>query len=248
MIHLPVLSVLLSILWGTTSSMGVVKAFAPGGGPTTSIFPYPSEAQLAVFSVTPQIIGTSTNSNGSIQPFDYTHRAQATVLYMSVSDETESKGTNLPFFLDPGTKGGVLVLMTVIFVLTWAGYQFLVSALGYDEIDAGIGVGMGFTVLSTLAWMSTYLFRVATKDMTYVSSPPTWSDSVMKGPFLARFSNWKLVITQLIITTIPFQAKQLKDYENAVIAKRLEELDDDEVQALVEEVEKDSFWNRTQQD
>lgn len=37
------------------------------------------------------------------------------------------------------------------------------------------------------------------------------------------------------------QAKQLKDYENAVIAKRLEELDDDEVQALVEEVTKDTF-------
>jgi Protein of unknown function (DUF3007) len=42
---------------------------------------------------------------------------------------------------------------------------------------------------------------------------------------------------------LPFliQAKQLKDYENAVIAKRLEELEDDEVQALMEEVEKDSF-------
>jgi hypothetical protein len=37
------------------------------------------------------------------------------------------------------------------------------------------------------------------------------------------------------------QAKQLKDYENAVIAKRLEELDDDEVEALVEEVNKDKF-------
>ena len=37
------------------------------------------------------------------------------------------------------------------------------------------------------------------------------------------------------------QAQQLKDYENAVIAKRLEELDDEEVQALVEEVEKDPF-------
>jgi Protein of unknown function (DUF3007) len=37
------------------------------------------------------------------------------------------------------------------------------------------------------------------------------------------------------------QAKQLKDYENAVIAKRLEELDEDEVRALVEEVEKDTF-------
>jgi Protein of unknown function (DUF3007) len=38
-----------------------------------------------------------------------------------------------------------------------------------------------------------------------------------------------------------FKAKQLKDYENAVIAKRLEELDEDEIQALVEEVEKDNF-------
>lgn len=38
-----------------------------------------------------------------------------------------------------------------------------------------------------------------------------------------------------------FQAKQLKDYENAVIAKRLEELDEDEVQALVEDIERDDF-------
>ena len=38
------------------------------------------------------------------------------------------------------------------------------------------------------------------------------------------------------------QAKQLKDYENAVIAKRLEELDDDEITALVEEIERDEFW------
>lgn len=37
------------------------------------------------------------------------------------------------------------------------------------------------------------------------------------------------------------QAKQLKDYENAVIAKRLEELDDDEIQALVEDIERDDF-------
>ena len=37
------------------------------------------------------------------------------------------------------------------------------------------------------------------------------------------------------------QAKQLKDYENAVIAKRLEELDEDEIQALVEDIERDDF-------
>jgi hypothetical protein len=34
---------------------------------------------------------------------------------------------------------------------------------------------------------------------------------------------------------------QLKDYENAVIAKRLEELDEDEVRALQEEISRDDF-------
>jgi hypothetical protein len=33
----------------------------------------------------------------------------------------------------------------------------------------------------------------------------------------------------------------LKDYENAVIAKRLEELEEDELQALQEELERDTF-------
>lgn len=37
------------------------------------------------------------------------------------------------------------------------------------------------------------------------------------------------------------KTKQLKDYENAVLAKRLEELDDDELLALQEEVERDTF-------
>jgi hypothetical protein len=37
-------------------------------------------------------------------------------------------------------------------------------------------------------------------------------------------------------------AKQLKDYENAVLAKRLEELDEDEQQALLEDVDgRDDF-------
>ena len=50
-------------------------------------------------------------------------------------------------------------------------------------------------------------------------------------------------LAQLVLrfSLLLLQAKQLKDYENAVIAKRLEELDEDELQALVEEVDKDDF-------
>jgi len=77
------------------------------------------------------------------------------------------------------------------------------EVFGVDGIEAGKWIGVGFTFFTTVLWVSTYIFRVATKDMTY--------------------------------------AKQLKDYENAVIAKRLEELDEDEIQALVEDIERDEF-------
>jgi len=108
----------------------------------------------------------------------------------------------LPMLLDIGTKGGALFLSLVLFIVPIIFYNILVSA-GFEDVDVGRYIGVGFTVLSLIGWASTYIFRVATKDMTY--------------------------------------AKQLKDYENAVIAKRLEELEDDEVQALVEEMERDSF-------
>lgn len=111
--------------------------------------------------------------------------------------------TKLPFWLDPGTKGGAVFLSLALFLFPILVYSIMTTFFGFDEIETGKWIGIGFTVLATLGWVSTYLFRVATKDMTY--------------------------------------AKQLKDYENAVIAKRLEELDEDEIQALQEEVERDAF-------
>jgi hypothetical protein len=111
--------------------------------------------------------------------------------------------SNLPVFLDPGTKGGAVVLSLILFIIPIIIYQVVTGVFGVDEIEAGRDIGVGFSVITMLLWGSTYIFRVATKDMTY--------------------------------------AKQLKDYEDAVIAKRLEELDEDEVQALVEDIERDQF-------
>jgi hypothetical protein len=118
------------------------------------------------------------------------------------ADKSKSSG-GLPFWLDPGTRGGAVVLSLLLFVLPLVGYSVATTFFGVDGVEAGNYIGVGFTAIATLVWVFTYIFRVATKDMTY--------------------------------------AKQLKDYENAVIAKRLEELDDDEIQALVEEIERDEF-------
>jgi hypothetical protein len=112
-------------------------------------------------------------------------------------------GKRLPMLLDPGTKGGALFLSLILFIIPLIGYQIVTNIFGVDGIEAGKWIGVGFTAFTTVLWVSTYIFRVATKDMTY--------------------------------------ARQLKDYENAVIAKRLEELDDDEIQALVEDIKRDEF-------
>jgi len=129
-------------------------------------------------------------------------RHSSSSLLMATEDNPKSSG-GLPFWLDPGTRGGAVVLSLVLFILPLVGYSVVTNVFGVDEVEAGKYIGVGFTAVATLLWVSTYIFRVATKDMTY--------------------------------------AKQLKDYENAVIQKRLEELDDDEIQALVEEIERDDF-------
>jgi hypothetical protein len=119
------------------------------------------------------------------------------------SDGNSGAPSNLPFWLDPGTKGGAVFLSLVLFIVPIIGYNIIINVSGLDPSEVGIWIGVGFTVLSLFVWVGSYIFRVATKDMTY--------------------------------------AKQLKDYEDAVIAKRFEELDEDEIQALVEDIERSEF-------
>ena len=85
---------------------------------------------------------------------------------------SSEKGTtnNLPMLLDPGTKGGALFLSLVLFIIPIAIYEVVTLGLGVDGVEAGKWIGVGFTFFTTVLWVGTYIFRVATKDMTYVSS------------------------------------------------------------------------------
>jgi len=169
-------------------------------GASAFLGPAPSTSTLSLMQkVKPQSIRSMpSNFSTQSQPPQFQWSRS-----MASSDDNTSAEKKLPMLLDPGTKGGALFLSLVLFIIPILFYQFVTSVFGFDGIEAGKWIGGGFTVIATLAWVGTYIFRVATKDMTY--------------------------------------AKQLKDYENAVIAKRLEELDEDELQALVEEVERDEF-------
>ncbi len=92
---------------------------------------------------------------------------------------------DLSAWLNPNTRGGVIVWSIILILVPVGFYNYFVST-GMEETKVGATVGAVFVLLSNVAWASTYIFRVANKDMTY--------------------------------------AKQLRDYENAVLQKRLDEL------------------------
>ena len=120
-------------------------------------------------------------------------------LFMSAGEEEQKLNDfDLTAWFNPNTRGGVIVWSGLITIFPVVGYQYLINT-GMNPDTAGADVGAGFVALSMVGWASTYIFRVANKDMTY--------------------------------------ATQLKDYENAVLQKRLEELEDDEINALMDEID-----------
>lgn len=110
----------------------------------------------------------------------------------------EKQGGGMPFFLDMGTKGGIVFYTFLLIALPFIAYSFMIDNLGYDVVLAGNVILVGYVGLGTVLWTGSYVFRVANKDMTY--------------------------------------AQQLRDYENAVIQKRFEELSETEVDALMGEI------------
>jgi hypothetical protein len=93
----------------------------------------------------------------------------------------------------------VILIGIVVFAIGGAGYLGLKLA-GLDSINAGIWSQVVLVGI-ILAWLGSYVFRVATKNMTYT--------------------------------------QQLKDYEEAVLQKRLEELTPEELAKLQAEIEQE---------
>ena len=98
------------------------------------------------------------------------------------------------------TRKDVILVGVGLTVFGYVFYYGLQSFGGLNPIVAGNVVQVVFAFLLSIGWLSTYLFRVATKNMTYT--------------------------------------QQLKDYESAVMEKRLEELSEDEVDSLIKYAEK----------
>lgn len=86
-------------------------------------------------------------------------------------------------------------------VFVAGGFAYIIlQIVGFDSLSAGIWSQV-LLVVGLLGWVSTYLFRVGTKNMSY--------------------------------------NQQIKDYEEAVLQKRLEEMSPEELAKLQAEVEEE---------
>jgi Protein of unknown function (DUF3007) len=157
----------------------VATICAPSSSRTEPSVVVEAFAAVARSSSTRRIASTTPTVNRGSFPLELlsnnkkgpTTKSLTTSLFAVEQGSSEEKNNkSLKFLLDPGTKGGAVFLSLLLFLVPIVAYNVIITInTDIDPLDAGKWIGAGFTILATLAWVSTYIFRVATKDMTYVS-------------------------------------------------------------------------------
>jgi len=138
-----------------------------------------------------------------------------------------------------GTKGGIVFYTFVGIGLPFYAYNFMLENLGWDVVLAGNVILVGYVGLATVLWTGRCVRRPAPIALQ--------ATSAISNAHLARLSLLALSIhTVRLVSCRSYvfrvankdmtYAQQLRDYENAVIQKRFEELSEEEVDALMGEI------------
>lgn len=63
------------------------------------------------------------------------------------------------------------------------GAYVVLTANGIPGSSAGAWVGVGYTLIGLIAWIGSYFFRVATKNMTYAVQLKNYEQAVIEKRF-----------------------------------------------------------------
>lgn len=103
----------------------------------------------------------------------------STMPVMSQSDKNDGRADSGLFGIRLKTNGDVIKFGFAAIAFAYA-FKMGVQALGTPDLLAGqITTGV-LSVLSLLAWVSTYVFRVGTKGMTYAQQLREYEDQVIQ--------------------------------------------------------------------
>ncbi|CAM6100413.1 unnamed protein product [Calypogeia fissa] len=137
---------------------------------------------------------------------DATRASGASTSPRCESDSNNTEEEKTPF----GYTRKDVILIGVGLIGVGFALKYGLELFGVDSIKAGNAVQLIMVLGLTVGWISTYVFRVSSKEMTY--------------------------------------AKQLKDYENKVMEKRLEEMPEAELESMLAQIEEDKRILRESRD
>lgn len=95
------------------------------------------------------------------------------------SDRNDGRATSGMFGIRLQTNGDVIKFGVIAIAVAYA-IKSLLQLLGTPDLLAGQLTTAFVSVFSLLAWVSTYVFRVGTKGMTYAQQLRDYEDEVIK--------------------------------------------------------------------
>lgn len=98
------------------------------------------------FALSRSALATAPTRRASLQP------AARSAPLVCAEQPADKGGSKLPFFLDLGTKGGIIFYSIVGIALPFVAYSFMIDNLGYDVVLAGNVILIGYVGLATVAW------------------------------------------------------------------------------------------------
>lgn len=118
----------------------------------------------------------SVGSNARSTPFKVLRSSGSSSSESSSEDSTSSDQEKVPFGY---TRKDVLLIGLGVTVLG-VGLKYGLEFVGVDPLQAGNAVQLIMVLGLTIGWISTYLFRVSNKEMSYVQQLRDYETKVME--------------------------------------------------------------------
>ncbi|KAL5707752.1 hypothetical protein ACHQM5_018614 [Ranunculus cassubicifolius] len=167
----------MALCFSLSPSNSLVHFSQGSSSESRTLFTHTSSFHKLPGKVYGQSFPTSVNSLSSRKSFNILPRCSGTSPPEGGTDESKDSGTaKVPF----GYSRKDVLLIGVGVTLLGIGLKSGLEFVGVDPLQAGNVVQLVLVLGLTIGWISTYIFRVSNKEMTYATQLRQYESKVME--------------------------------------------------------------------